>query len=71
MIQIPATDRIQVRIDAAIKKRAEEKLREKGFTISEFTRMILADVANNKLTVRIETANNQVNASLAEVVKRY
>ncbi|GAB5054200.1 MULTISPECIES: type II toxin-antitoxin system RelB/DinJ family antitoxin [Pediococcus] len=68
---MPATDRIQVRIDAAIKKRAEEKLREKGFTISEFTRMILADVANNKLTVRIETANNQVNASLAEVVKRY
>lgn len=68
---MPATNRIQVRIDAAIKKRAEEKLREKGFTISEFTRMILADVANNKLTVRIETANNQVNASLAEVVKRY
>lgn len=68
---MPATDRIQVRIDAAIKKRAEEKLREKGFTISEFTRMILADVANNKLTVSIETANNQVNASLAEVVKRY
>ncbi|WP_427910882.1 type II toxin-antitoxin system RelB/DinJ family antitoxin [Pediococcus parvulus] len=68
---MPATDRIQVRIDAAIKKSAEEKLREKGFTISEFTRMILADVANNKLTVRIETANNQVNASLAEVVKRY
>ncbi len=66
---MPTTDRIQVRIDADIKKRAEKNLKENGLTISEFTRLILSDVANNKFNVKFEIANDRVNSSLAEVVQ--
>lgn len=38
-------------------------------TISEFTRFILSDVANNKFNVKFEIANDCVNFSLAEVVQ--
>jgi len=60
------TDRIQVRIDHDTKQLAEEKLKAKGMTLSEYTRMMVANVAYNDVTIKIETPNKQLEHSIQE-----
>lgn len=59
-------DRIQVRIDHDTKKLAEEKLKEQGITLSEYTRMMVAKVAYGDVKLRFETPNEQLETSIQE-----
>ncbi|MCT4398098.1 hypothetical protein NVV76_08485 [Pediococcus ethanolidurans] len=52
-----------------IKSQMKSRPFNSRLTISEFTRLILSDVTNNKFNVKFEIANNRVNSSLAEVVQ--
>ncbi|AKP66060.1 hypothetical protein ABN16_09375 [Levilactobacillus koreensis] len=65
-----AVARIQVRIDADIKKKAESKLKQNGLTISDFTRIMMTNVANGKLDHALEIVNQEVNDSLQEVLEQ-
>ena len=59
-------DRIQVRIDHDTKALAEEKLKAQGLTISEYTRMMLANAAYGNLQIKIEKPNSQLESSIEE-----
>jgi len=62
------TARIQVRIDADTKRKAEAKLANTGLTLSDFTRMMMTNLANGQLDSVLEVANDEVLASLQEVI---
>ncbi|WP_203640906.1 type II toxin-antitoxin system RelB/DinJ family antitoxin [Levilactobacillus andaensis] len=65
-----AVARIQVRIDADIKQKAETKLKQNGLTISDFTRIMMTNVANGKFDNALEVVNQKVNDSLQEVINQ-
>lgn len=59
-------DRIQVRIDHDTKALAEKKLKAHGLTLSEYTRIMVSNVAYGDLTIKLETPNSVLETSISE-----
>lgn len=59
-------DRIQVRIDHETKKKAEDNLKAQGLTLSEYTRIMVANAAQGNIKLRFETPNAQLESSIKE-----
>ncbi|WP_262316582.1 type II toxin-antitoxin system RelB/DinJ family antitoxin [Lacticaseibacillus parakribbianus] len=59
-------DRIQVRIDHKTKMLAESRLKAQGLTLSEYTRMMVTNVAYSGVKVHFETPNTKLNGSIQE-----
>lgn len=60
--------RINVRIDADIKQKAEAQLKQQGLTVSEFVRATLTSVANQGLPEHFMIPNNLTLAGIQEAV---
>ena len=59
-------DRTLIQIDHKIKKSANAKLRSKGMTISEFTRIMTTNVAYSNVNIVVETLNKKLDSALNE-----
>ncbi|GEO65684.1 type II toxin-antitoxin system RelB/DinJ family antitoxin [Levilactobacillus spicheri] len=62
------TGRINSRINADVKAKAQEELAKNGLTISEYIRIILTGVAEHGLPDNFALPNEAVNASILEMV---
>lgn len=62
-----SNDRIQVRISHDVKMLAESKLKRQGLTISDYTRIMIANVAyGGKISINIERPNAELEESIQE-----
>lgn len=63
-----ATDRIQVRIPADTKKKAEKYLAENHMTISELVKIVVGQAADHKISPTFEITNQATNNSIQEMI---
>jgi len=67
-MQNTETDRINSRINAKIKIKAQKELEKNGLTISEYVRIVLTGVAEHGLPDNFALPNMAVNDAILEMV---
>lgn len=67
-MQNTETDRINSRINAEIKLKAQKELEKNGLTISEYVRIVLTGVAEHGLPDNFALPNMAVNDAVLEMV---
>lgn len=65
---MPTTENIEVQLDSVLKQKVEERLHQLDLTPEEFTRIILTRFVAGELDDSLEIANEEVLASLQEVI---
>lgn len=63
-----STDRIQVRIPAETKEKAEKYLAEQHMTISELVKIVVGQAADHKISPTFEITNQATNDSIQEMI---
>lgn len=62
------TERIQVRISAETKEKAERYLAERHLTLSELVRIVVKQAANHQILPVFEMTNHVTNESIQEMI---
>jgi addiction module RelB/DinJ family antitoxin len=65
---VTLTERIQVRISAETKEKAERYLAERHLTLSELVRIVVEQAANHQISPVLEMTNQATNESIQEMI---